>query len=143
MAMPVCDPAVDYVFYEWMPDTTSLGRDTEAELCVGGTREGAVCVRPEGRFRIDQECTTSEYPEGYLLSTPTAPQPGASAAMICPPSSPCSFTIQAEREFATPEELGVTSAGIGYAFAWGLGTVLLLWALGYAIGAAKTVIGKA
>lgn len=140
MALPVCDPAVDWVFYEWMPDTMSLGRDTLEELCVGGTRQGASCVRPEGTFRIDQECTTDQYPEGVLLMNNGGTTP---STMVCPPSAPCSFTIQADREFATPEELGVTTAGISQAFIWGLGAVILLWSLGYAIGALKTAIGKA
>lgn len=76
MALPVCDPEVDWVFYEWMPDTTSLGRDTLAELCVGGTRQGASCVRPEGTFRIDQECTNAQNPEGILLTSGGGTQPG-------------------------------------------------------------------
>jgi hypothetical protein len=66
MALPVCDPAVDYVFYEWMPDTTSQGRDTLAELCVGGVREGNWCTRGPVKYRIDQECTTPDNPEGVL-----------------------------------------------------------------------------
>lgn len=39
--------------------------------------------------------------------------------------------------------LGVTAADILYVFSWGSGSVLALWAIGYAVGAACSAIGKA
>jgi hypothetical protein len=38
--------------------------------------------------------------------------------------------------------LGVTSAQILYVLTWGAGVVLALWAIGYAVGAASTALGK-
>jgi hypothetical protein len=38
--------------------------------------------------------------------------------------------------------LGVTAAEILYVFTWGAGSVLALWAIGYALGAAVTALGK-
>ena len=41
------------------------------------------------------------------------------------------------------QALGIDPATILYVYTWGAGAVLSLWALGYAIGAAKAVIKKA
>jgi len=38
--------------------------------------------------------------------------------------------------------LGITPAEILFVYSWGLGSVLSLWALGYALGAAITVTRK-
>lgn len=45
-----------------------------------------------------------------------------------PTIAPCDYQLDAE--------------GIGYAFSWGFGAVVLLWSMGYAIGAALKVIRK-
>lgn len=40
------------------------------------------------------------------------------------------------------ELLGVTPEAILYVFTWGMGAVLMMWSLGYAIGAAVTALKK-
>lgn len=40
------------------------------------------------------------------------------------------------------ELLGITPEAILYVYSWGMGAVLMMWSLGYAIGAAITGIKK-
>jgi hypothetical protein len=50
------------------------------------------------------------------------------------------YAVECPAPVIAPE---FNATSIGYAFVWGLGAVLMLWALGYAIGAARTAVGKA
>jgi len=40
----------------------------------------------------------------------------------------------------TPGDLGITAAGVTEVAGWGVGVVLLLWSLGYGVGAALKMI---
>jgi hypothetical protein len=42
----------------------------------------------------------------------------------------------------TLETIGINPVSIAYVFAWGLGSVLLIWSLGFAVGAAVKSIKK-
>jgi hypothetical protein len=44
---------------------------------------------------------------------------------------------------ATPEELGINAADVALVWSWGLGSVLVVWALGIILQAALTAIRKA
>jgi type III secretory pathway component EscT len=57
----------------------------------------------------------------------------------CPPQSQVWVTFAESIDFAA---LGITPAEILIGFTWGLGAVLSLWAIGFAIGAARTALGK-
>jgi hypothetical protein len=71
------------------------------------------------RTQTEVDCT------GYLLQT--AAEVRAHAESIT------SLTL---------ETIGINPASIAYAFAWGLGSVLLIWSLGFAVGAASQAIKK-
>jgi len=59
------------------------------------------------------------------------------AANPCPPGLQQWVTVE---EAFTPGALGVDALSIAAVFTWGLASVLMLWALGYAIGAALKTI---
>lgn len=77
-------------------------------------------------------------PLGYMVGLRTSGAP-----------SPCTGLVlmdQAEYDalrLFTPQELGIDAAGILYVASWGIGVVLLLWSLGYAVGVGTRVIRKA
>ena len=58
----------------------------------------------------------------------------------CPPESQVWVTVAETIDYAA---LGITAPELLYAFTWGAGAVLAMWAIGYAVGAASTAVGKA
>lgn len=54
----------------------------------------------------------------------------------------CPFVVSSFGEI-DPAALGVTAGSIAYVYAWGVGAVLALWVIGYAVGVAVRVIRAA
>lgn len=57
--------------------------------------------------------------------------------------TPCPVELQQWREVDqafTPGNLGIDAAGVLYVCSWGVGVVLLLFSLGYGVGAALKAI---
>jgi len=72
-------------------------------------------------------------------------QPPAPTQVQC--STACTVTIEHTHkhelvESSNFEGLGVTPTSVLYVYTWGLGAVLALWALGFAVGSAVTVLRK-
>lgn len=61
-------------------------------------------------------------------------------AGACPSGSEAWVSVPDALPF---EDLGIDAAGIAYVYAWGVGAVLSLWALGYGVRAALEVIRRA
>lgn len=61
-------------------------------------------------------------------------------ATPCPAASQQWATLA---EVVDPASLGIAAADILYVYTWGVGAVLSMWALGYAVGAAITALRKA
>ncbi len=55
----------------------------------------------------------------------------------CPPASQSWVAVN---DAFTPGDLGITAAGIAEVAGWGVGVVLLLWGLGYSLGAVLKTI---
>lgn len=85
-----------------------------------------VVVTPGGEdwevLPISQVCT-AENEETMSLSA------------ACPASAPCTWTLQ-----MPPQALSLTAPEVAYAVSFGVGAVLSLWVIGYAVGAAVRLI---
>ncbi|MBI2750978.1 MAG: hypothetical protein HYX43_17060 [Burkholderiales bacterium] len=57
----------------------------------------------------------------------------------CPPGNVSSIALNEAVDFAA---LGITPDQILYVCSWGVGVVLSLWAIGYAVGAGVAMIKK-
>jgi hypothetical protein len=55
----------------------------------------------------------------------------------CPPEFQVWLGVE---DIFIPANVGISAGGIAEVFGWGFGVVIMLWALGYGIGAALKVI---
>lgn len=60
--------------------------------------------------------------------------------VTCPASAPCTFTMSIPTDIASFADLGVTPEIVTMFFAFGVGAVLSLWAIGYGVGIATGLI---
>jgi hypothetical protein len=84
-------------------------------LCVDVVANAVVLVAGQ----TEATCTT------YLLSTATQ-----------------SRFLNALTDLTTLNLMGIDAASIAYVYAWGFGSVLSVWAMGYAVGVCLTLIRK-
>lgn len=73
----------------------------------------------------------------HLLVCAAEPSASMAGAAACPAESQQWLTVEAA---FTPGDLGIDAEGVALVAGWGVGVVLLLWSLGYGIGAAVKVI---
>lgn len=135
----------------WFSDPYEISFQTVNGVAswAGGTKEAACVVAGDGGAFADGICTFTYSGYHYALPVPQVcwneevpPPKETSATLECSATKPCVFTIQAEKEFATPQELGITGAAMAATFFWAFGAVFMMWGLGYVIGAARTTVNK-